>query len=515
MYETATTTQQKSKKSKSRSNKNNKPRRFATAPAESDLGNNTAALGAHDYQPASKLQPIVQVNTADQRALQPKPLSEDSTSGRSIPEYGPGPHTDLGLAVMVHADEPKFHEAPQSPNASTPNEEAGVPIHDESGFTQAEPVDARDTALPGLDRAGVGLEDDAADSPSTQLWYEMPPRLRDEQLPHAIEPQQLPNHHMSVKQDQRGSVVSDQAQLHSAVAPTKRRKSKNSGRKSTPSTRQAILPPSDSDANEYLQMAAYKMDEKKKKLTATLETEREEFRVVLQQIAEEKLSLQEQLNIALEQKSSLNAVIRQQQQKMRTYESRVGKFKTFVDGLGNDVSALRQESSVARHNTDDLAKEAQDRKAEQADICRRISDCVERSTKLRDQAFKALQDVQPEMQGYRLKINYLEQQLSERVGLLAEERDRRSQLEKQMASAVSSDETLQRTLKENHGAALNKLSEIHASLDESNDMRVLIERVEQALVALQGLNSQQIANSDVILSIKTLVESLSKRYASS
>ena len=268
---------------------------------------------------------------------------------------------------------------------------------------------------------------------------------------------------------------------------------------------------STSDVNDYLQILAFKVQQKQQSASSRLAAERESMTAELQQILDAKQALQDELDAMQQQKSNLTTTLEKQKMKTTAYESKISKFKTFVDGLGNDIDALKKEASITHRKGEQLEQEGKDRKAEQNALFEQLSACAEKSAQLEDEALKACQDAQLELQAAHLRNNYLEQQLSERVGLLAEERDRRSQLEKQLATAASSDEAVVRALKSNNNAVLDKLFEIHAVIEGAESDKKTSEMVKKALAAVQALTSQHSTNADNIISVKDMIDSLSER----
>ncbi|KAK5124874.1 hypothetical protein LTR85_001064 [Meristemomyces frigidus] len=291
-----------------------------------------------------------------------------------------------------------------------------------------------------------------------------------------------------------------------------KRKSKAGRRATAPAPAETLhSDQSTSDVNDYMQILAYKVQQKQQSSSSRLAAERQAMEAELQQILEAKQALQEELEAARQQRGNLTTIVEQQKTKVAAYEAKMSRFKTFVDGLGNDVDALKKEAGTTRRKGEQLAREGEDRKAEQTALFEQLSTCAEKSAQLKDQALRACQDAQVELQAAHLQNNYLEQQLSERVGLLAEERDRRSQLERQLATAASSDETVLRALKSNNDAVMDKLFEIHAVIEDAEDGKRITEMMDKALAAVQALTSQDSANADDLASVKGMVESMSER----
>ncbi|KAK3647130.1 hypothetical protein LTR22_013923 [Elasticomyces elasticus] len=264
-----------------------------------------------------------------------------------------------------------------------------------------------------------------------------------------------------------------------------------------------------SDGIGEVQDVLMKLQRKKETLKSKFDADRATLNAELQQINEAKQRLQADLDAVQQQKGDLSALLEQQRSKVAAYDGKLNKFKVFVQGLGNDVDALRKEASTTRRNGEKLTQEGEQRKAEQAALFEQLSSCAEKSAQLKDQALKACQEAHSELQAAHLRNEYLEKQLGERIGLLAEERDRCSQLQRQLTTVVQPDNTaFLATLKRNNDIVLDKLFEIHATLEESVSNTKPVEMVEKTLAAIQALTTQHSSNADDILSVKAIVESM-------
>ena len=251
-----------------------------------------------------------------------------------------------------------------------------------------------------------------------------------------------------------------------------------------------------------------KVQQKHEMLISKSETDRAALNAELQQITEAKQQLQATLDTVQQQNGDLSAVIEQQRSKVAAYEAKLYRFKTFVDGLGNDVSTLRKEAGVTRRKGEQLAREGEECKAEQAALFEQLSSCVSESARLKNDALKAGQQAQYDLQAAILRNEYLEQQLGERIGLLAEERDRRAHLERQLVIVATSDEAVHLALKTNNDGVVIKLSGIYATLEALGSDKEPAKLAVKTLATIQALNAQHSSNADDLSSIRDMVESI-------
>ena len=280
--------------------------------------------------------------------------------------------------------------------------------------------------------------------------------------------------------------------------------------KMTPSVRNSgQSDQSNSDIEDYLQVFSYKMHVKKQEAASKHAAERDALLAELQHEVEAKSTLQEELQSARADRTFLTTSVEQQKTRIKTLEHKVTRFKTFVDGLGNDMDALKKESGATRRRSERLAQESEERKAEQNALLEQLSDCAERSAQLQSSALKTCQETQSDLKMAQQQSNYLEQQLNEKVGLLAEERDRRLHQEARSVSDAGSNQAVLSALKANHDALLDQLYLIRTLIEDAENDKKSSDLMEKVLAAVQALTSQQSANADDLLSMTDDMQSLS------
>lgn len=438
------------------------------------------------------------------------------------------PHTAIGTSLEVmpnphRVDRGKKIDLGEDYNhvAKDLEDQAQAPASDESFHKAGSEAEVGFTDLQLHDYSQAALQQHYVRNQSA--------RRSDEQEVQILEPQKAPcalpekadqlleSINQDVRpQDGRQSFAEDQVVL----ADSHHRVSTGQGlRKDTKRKRKARGPApaaadilhsdhSGSDVDDYLKIYAYKCQQSRRAASRKWAAEREAMQIHLQNTLDAKQALQEELESIHQQKMVLAAAAQQQQDKVHAYEAKVNRFKTFVDGLGNDVNSLKKEASATRRKGEQLNSEVELCRAEHSALFEQLSACAQKSAQLKDQALRACQEAQSDVQAAHLRNDYLEQQLSERIGLLAEERDRRAQLERQLANAASSDEAILRAIKTSNNIVLDKLFEIHAVVDDVERGKKAAELLEKTIADIQALASQQTTNANGIASVKSTVESL-------
>ncbi|EMC99646.1 hypothetical protein BAUCODRAFT_344567 [Baudoinia panamericana UAMH 10762] len=267
---------------------------------------------------------------------------------------------------------------------------------------------------------------------------------------------------------------------------------------------------SSSEINDFLNIVSYQVHKKQRTERSRFAVERQGLQDQLRQVVQTKQLLLEQRNSLLQERNGLTAAVSQQRSKLATYEAKMQRLKVFVDGLGHDIDALRREAGINKEKSQQLALEGAECKAEQVALAEHMFACAEKSTQLKDVALKACHAAESELQGARLRTDYLEKQLDEKSGMLVEERDRRAQLERQIIATARSDERILQDTKGSNDQVLDQLYIIHAALEHDTGLNDISVMVEKTFAAIQALTTQHSANADDIESVKALVTSLSE-----
>nr|POF20123.1 hypothetical protein CFP56_71745 [Quercus suber] len=295
-------------------------------------------------------------------------------------------------------------------------------------------------------------------------------------------------------------------------ASHKKRKAKQSRAKLIPGADQ-IVPPGFT-FKDYLDLAVFEADQKVTEMEAQIRAMQQNYQNELASISNDKDVLQGRLMRSEEQMEMLNVTIKENARKQEEREVKVVRLKKFIDGLSNDFNSMRKGATAINDRIEEVAKECSNREQVQVDLSRIVSNCAEQTTKVKNRTLQTLQEARIEIDEYRVKNRYLEQQLSERVGLLAEERDRRSQLERQLVSASSAANEVHRSIALHHEKELDELVLVQARIEQHQDSSAkLAEKIQDTMALIQGLNTQESSNLHDLISIRSNIECLSQSMA--
>lgn len=217
--------------------------------------------------------------------------------------------------------------------------------------------------------------------------------------------------------------------------------------------------------------------------------------------------LRGELDAVIQEKAVLMGLVEQHRQKLKTYVAKMSRFKTFVDGLGHDVDALKKESNVTKRRGDELAREGDDCKAQNAALYDKLSACTEKSVRLKDEALNLCRQAIEERLKACERNEWLERRVDELSGLLVEERDRRTEVERRLDEAHNT--TLVRAIQSSHDTLIEKLYEIQeAAGTESKIFTTVSEMIASILAAVQALTSQHSSNADDICSVQASLKTI-------
>ncbi|CAK3997068.1 Hypothetical predicted protein [Lecanosticta acicola] len=306
-----------------------------------------------------------------------------------------------------------------------------------------------------------------------------------------------------------GGTTTTVAREQSASRPSRDRTQRSDQKLSSKS----ISNPEDG-MEEAFQDLKRKMSTHRQKQLDEIDLENTRLRNELEDNQNHKRTLQHQLDALQRERTDMSGTMEKQKAKILGFEVKVGKFKTFVDGLGKDVSILKREVNEIRSRSEQSAEEATSNRDVQDALLERLSGYSEKAVQLKNQAIKACQDAHLDLSAVTARCTHLEEQLSSNAERLAEEKNLRSQLESQLSSSRSDNEAVIREVKFNNNSVLDKLFEVHAIMEDADKHRKVNEMLETVIAAVQGLNSQQTSTVQEVSTVKDLVESLSELVSS-
>lgn len=288
-----------------------------------------------------------------------------------------------------------------------------------------------------------------------------------------------------------------------------KKKSKSARRATCPEPREPDVPEQSlSDIIDYVQILNYKIQTREQACAAQIAAQREAMQSNLQQSHESEQALQDELDNLGQHNQALTAVISKQTAKIEKYEEKIKHFKKYVDGVGKDMDCVRKQANSSRRNIDDLALDIDGRVREREILYSELSIRAEQSADLLKQAVKDRRELSSDLELAVAQNEYLNKQLSEKVGLLAEERGRYAQLEQQLASAATSDEKVLQIMKSNSDAILQKLQGMRALLEEAQSDKQAMTLLQETFTAVQDLDSTSAATQSDVACAKELVEKL-------
>lgn len=302
----------------------------------------------------------------------------------------------------------------------------------------------------------------------------------------------------------------------SRVSKTRSKKSQRSTALS--SVNGAVKSISSSEILDYLQIVQYKVHQKDKNDRTRFSAERDSLQTELQQTIEAKQVLHDRLEAVLQEKQNLVATIDKQKRKVDAYERNIDKYTTYVKGLGHDVDKLKREANSHHHERQNLKDSGEELKSELSSVSAQLRTCTEQSARLTTETLATLRESQAELRDANARGNYLEHQLNEKVGMLTDERDRRSQLQSQLdrqlelASATPTDQKVMEMLNANKQSILDKLFEISSTFLDGDNRAGLSNKLEETLAAVHALNSQAATTVSDIGSVKSIIAEFEKRY---
>ncbi|KXS94167.1 hypothetical protein AC579_603 [Pseudocercospora musae] len=242
--------------------------------------------------------------------------------------------------------------------------------------------------------------------------------------------------------------------------------------------------------------------------------DRETLKHQLQQALHRQGLLQGRLKVLEQENENLSAAMSEQTAKLLGHQSKTSRLKAFVDGLGNDLAVVRKDSFAQRQQTEQLISDIGQNRRDHNILLQQMSACSERSAQLKAEALEAFRETKEKLVVATVQSSNLEEQSREKDRLLSEEKRLRLQLQSRSIDADTSSETITKQIKTVADTILDKLFEIHATLECGNTNDDLVSMLGKIAAAIQALNSQQTSTVEEVTSVKGLVGCMSEILSS-
>ncbi|XTI82450.1 hypothetical protein V2W45_30484 [Cenococcum geophilum] len=164
----------------------------------------------------------------------------------------------------------------------------------------------------------------------------------------------------------------------------------------------------------------------------------------------------------------------------------------YVNGLGNDLQKVRAESKAFYNECCNTLSEQRDEyEQDRATMRTEFSAAILQSRRVQDHAKEAFSETYAQTKELHRSKDYLEQQLSEKVGLLVEERSLRSNLEKHLQASSADQGAIKKRLDENNQILIEKLSELQSIMKRSQDNSKSQTAVDECIEVVRSLQSRE------------------------
>lgn len=453
----------------------------------------------------------------DHRSTSPSGAANKSQQPRLAPSSPSDKIAGFGTANLttITEDEARVHEPSQADHlklcheedarssASNPGEERGSPSPDlqpaqdyhpeQTASRHGRQLSGFETTEPQLIRSHSTLEEPRYET-ATQTSVNPSPSPRQTRA-------------IQATREQRG-MRSDI--LHTQFSPagiTKQPK-----KKKAQTAANNVVTTSEPDPSVWLEIFLFKQREKNQIAANRAKRELGSAMQQLKQLTGMNADLGRQLDSARLEKEDLLSAHQACDVELRKLKEISSKHKRFLDGLGKDLVRVKDQLG---DNFDKHSKAVERNRSlqdERKELLKTLNECAESASQQRNAALEVCSEMQVQLQAAVLRADYLDQQLNEKVGLLAEERDRRAQLERRMLSTSDSCDADRAVIKKGHDALLDKLFLIHATLEGNAADGQTSQLLSQILEAVQTISAQSKTSADDATLTKGLVEALGDRF---
>lgn len=260
---------------------------------------------------------------------------------------------------------------------------------------------------------------------------------------------------------------------------------------------------------DMLKILEQAVQEDKDRAVQGVESELEETAAELQNMCESVQALQNQLETSQAQETKLSTELEDRRRELTKLSNGIRNFQKFMKGLGNDCDGLRSDNREHRRLLETVTEGLRDLRKDVGGLIHQVSVAMGKSSRVNKANLELNRDYEAKVRELTQKNVYIDQQLSEKVGILSEERDRRVALEKQLEAQNNTQTTLNRLVESCTEKLLDKLHLIHAEIDEEWKDSRLADLLAKCQEEVQALKEHQPKTLEEVNVLKGLVETFS------
>ncbi|KAK5012994.1 hypothetical protein LTR39_003866, partial [Cryomyces antarcticus] len=207
--------------------------------------------------------------------------------------------------------------------------------------------------------------------------------------------------------------------------------------------------------------------------------------------------------------ADLQAKLHSHNGQLAKYQTKISDLQKFVAGLGNDFNRVRDDSISIQRRIHNLVLEGSRSEKEREKVQQYLASCMEKSIQVRDDAIKVCTETWAQVQEMNQSKIFLEAQLGEKVGLLAEERDRRMLLEKHLAVTAQTHESIKKLMQQDTQTIVNKILELDITAETAAKDKKNGEMLKECLKLTQALHGAELVTMSDVKKVEDLLKILS------
>jgi chromosome segregation ATPase len=216
--------------------------------------------------------------------------------------------------------------------------------------------------------------------------------------------------------------------------------------------------------------------------------------------------LQNELISSKIENRNLAKTIEQLEGQIKKYEPKVRTILASIDDIGNDMSRLRDEHSSVNRGIQDLFLHRDQLLADRMDAQQILDTCNDKLSNSNHDALAACKALQFRVEALEDNKISLETQLSEKVGLLAEARDQRINLEQRIQDIEQEKRDVQQLLEQHWKQITQKLSDMALALANIKIDGESQGKLDDCLLILKGIQAVQPMTAEDMKRVESLLE---------
>lgn len=227
------------------------------------------------------------------------------------------------------------------------------------------------------------------------------------------------------------------------------------------------------------------------------------------QLNRDNQALRHDLRVALRKKTVAESNLQDQKALTTKLHDKTMGFATYMKGLGSDFDDLRREHNSLKKQGISLAEDqAAQFQESREDVCRNIAAAEENLKHIKRENEELKFEYMAQLDSLRRFNDELVARLNDKVGELAEQRDRSMKAQQQLESCSKQYESITTSIHHGHADLINELRALLTKADSPADLNGVQEQLQQMLQAFGAARNVEENTQNKLQGVESVILTL-------